>query len=242
MGPRQLESLSTWLAEMSLHGVRHEPARVADAWRAAAAVYRQLESSEAGAADHAPIKPLPRAMQTHVAALAALPAVRATFDSVPIAFGMVALGSLIVSQYTLTCSKVDALCRNRLTTRQPRAIAALCLPLAPGTAQFALVSQDSREFVFASDAHDMRFLAAQVHAAAAPIAAAMPGHAQALLALGVGFSTNVLDVIRFKNRTVLNNGHHRAHALHRMGITHVPCLIQACGDEADNGADGDAEA
>ena len=172
-------------------------------------------------------------MQTHVAALAALPAVRATFDSVPIAFGMVALGSLVVSQYTLTCSKVDALCQNRLTTRQPRAIAALCLPLAPGTAQFALVSQDSREFVFASDAHDMRFLAAQVHAAAAPITAAMPGHAQALLALGVGFSTNVLDVIRFKNRTVLNNGHHRAYALHRMGITHVPCLIQACGDEAE---------
>lgn len=49
-----------------------------------------------------------------------------------------------------------------------------------------------------------------------------------MLALSVGFTTNVLNVVRYGARVVLNNGYHRALALQELGVTHVPCLIQVC--------------
>lgn len=233
LGPRQLQDLLSLLDGLSLGGAKTDPGLLADCWRAAAAVYREFAVTEAGAADDAQIEPLPRTMRAHVAKLIETPALRATFGTVPIAFGMVALETLIVSQYTLTRSVVERLCGVPAVGRGQRMLAAMCLPLEQSRSDFGLVFQDGSEFVFASDAHDMRFLAARVLPAEAVTAAAMPGHAQAVLALGVGFSSNVLDVVRFNNRMVLNNGHHRAFALRRMGFTHVPCLIQACANEEE---------
>jgi ParB-like chromosome segregation protein Spo0J len=37
---------------------------------------------------------------------------------------------------------------------------------------------------------------------------------------------NVIHVIHVENRLVLANGSHRAYALHDLGITKVPCLVQ----------------
>ena len=45
----------------------------------------------------------------------------------------------------------------------------------------------------------------------------------------MGASCNLIDVVRWGDRLVLNNGHHRAHALRAQGLTHVPALIQVCG-------------
>jgi len=41
----------------------------------------------------------------------------------------------------------------------------------------------------------------------------------------VGFGSNFLHVIRIEGRMVLDNGSHRAYALRKLGITHVPCII-----------------
>lgn len=69
----------------------------------------------------------------------------------------------------------------------------------------------------------------------------MSGHPQAVVALSVGFTTNVLNVIRFGSRIVLNNGYHRAFALRQLGVTHAPCLIQVCGHWEDVGLAGSSE-
>ena len=74
----------------------------------------------------------------------------------------------------------------------------------------------------------MRFLGATLVDPAAIKGLSVQGHARAVIALSVGFSSNVLNVIRLGNRVVLNNGHHRAYALRAMGLTHVPCVIQVC--------------
>ena len=71
-------------------------------WRSAQARYEALQTLEAGAADDATVQPMPPVIQAHVERLVALPAVRACYSTVPVAFGMVDLERLVISQYTLT--------------------------------------------------------------------------------------------------------------------------------------------
>ena len=229
LAPRQLSSLIEFVEQMTLHGVGPDLGAFAEAWRAAAAVYRELALTEAGASEHPDIQPLPKSMQAHAARLIGLPAVRKTFDTVPVALGMVELDKLIVTQFTLTRAIVDRIGGAFPNPPRPRQLAELCLPLHGSNADFRLACKDGKEFTFVSDAHDMRFLAGQVLSPDNIGALAVEGHARAVVALSVGFSTNLLNVVRFNDRVALNNGHHRAYALRSLGVTHVPCVIQACG-------------
>jgi hypothetical protein len=89
--------------------------------------------------------------------------------------------------------------------------------------------------VFHSDSHDLRSFTAQL-VPVSNIAGYHPrGHAQAAIVIGIGFSTNVLNVVRYADRLVLNNGYHRAVALLAQGYTHAPCVIQVCSQGDDVG-------
>jgi hypothetical protein len=228
MGPRQLSAHLRFIEESAPAGALPSPAELADFWRAAAAVYRRLEVSESGAADDPGIHALPRSIELHVAKLMEQPVFRHTFDTVPVAFGMVELDKLIVSQYSLTRSVVERLRARHASPPTPKQLAEICLPILPRDDDCRLAYRDEGEFVFVSGAHDMRFLGATLVDPADIKGLTVQGHCRAVVALSLGFSTNVLNVVRFGNRVVLNNGHHRAHALRAMGLTHVPCVIQVC--------------
>ena len=228
----ELLSLTT-----SLEGVGRPPGRaqLADRWRRATREYQRLAGAEAGAADGADIRPLPKAMSRHLAHLIELPGVRRTFDTVPVAFGLVELDKLVISQHSMTQAVVDRIMANHPLPLSPKALAELCLPLKPPAANFRLASRSGREFTFVADAHDMRFLDAQVLDPVDVRQADVMGHPQAVVALSVGFSANLLNGVRYNGRVAINNGHHRALALRKMGFTHAPCLIQPCASEDDLG-------
>ena len=228
MGPRQLDA---WLDEadaLRLSQAMPDRTSLADLWRAGQAEYAKLALSEAGAADDATVKPLPKAMDRHIAALVEREAVTRTFDTVPVAFGLVPLDALIVSQYSMTQAVVDHIVAENPVPIAPRRLVELCLPLKAPAASFRLAGRSGREFTFVSDAHDMRFLDAQVVEPVSVLQAPVMGHPQAVVALSVGFSANLLNAVRYNGRIALNNGHHRALALRAMGLTHAPCLIQPC--------------
>ena len=233
LGPRQLSSHLRFVEDLALAGGRPDLPEAAAAWRRAQDLYRQLEVAEAGAADDPRITALPASLSRHQARLEALPALRHTFNTVPVVFGMVELDKLVVSQYTITQAIVERLHLSFTAAPSPRQLAELCLPLVPGDSAFSLAYQDESEFVFVSDAHDMRYLAATLLDPANLAGLPVPGHPRAALALSVGFSSNVMNAVRLGNRVVLNNGHHRALALRAMGVRRVPCIIQVCGSDAE---------
>ena len=235
MGPRHLDELLDLAADTAPPGFGVARASLATFWRDAMARYRALEDEEAGAADDAPIRPLPRGLQGHTERLLALPGVRHTFDTVPFAFGMVDLDRIVVSQFSLTQAIVDGIQQSLSAEPSPREIAQLCLPLRPPADALRLVYRSAREFVFTADAHDLRLLQARWAPAADGATGHGEGHALGAVALDVGFSTNLLNAVRFNGRVVLNNGHHRAYALRACGVTHAPCLIQACASAAELG-------
>jgi hypothetical protein len=93
----------------------------------------------------------------------------------------------------------------------------------------------SGEYVFHSDSHDLRSFSAQLLPVSSIAGYRPRGHAQAAIVVGVGFSTNVLNVVRYADRLVLNNGYHRAMTLLSLGYTHAPCVIQVCSHGDDLG-------
>jgi hypothetical protein len=241
MGATRLADFINFVRERTVGGRGLDRAELADRWRDASDVYDELETSEAGAADKPRALPLSALLQAHVDELVQLPGFQSTFSSVPVAFGMVELDKLVVYQHHLMLSSVD-----KMVTQMPRPVsdevmAGLCLPLTAADASFKLAHEDGKKFVFVSDTHDTRFLGARLVQASDIKGFAVNGHAQAVIALGVGFTTNVLNVVRYGGRMVLNNGYHRAWALRQLGVSHAPCLIQVCRHWEDVGLAGNRE-
>lgn len=235
LGPQHLQEALDFAG--SLDGLSRPTDRglLAERWRQAAAEYGRLAQTEAGAADGGDIRPLPKAMARHIDRLVSLPGVQHTFDTVPVAFGMVELDRLIVSQYSMTQAVVDRIVEQHPLPPGPKRLAELCLPLQPPAADFRLAGRSGREFTFVADAHDMRFLDARVLDPLEVRQTGVMGHPQAVLALSIGFSANLLNGVRYNGRVAINNGHHRVLALRRMGLTHAPCLIQPCTSLEDLG-------
>lgn len=204
-----------------------------DAWRAADRHWHALSEREAGVADAPQVLPLPPEAQAHLQALVASSAVQRTFDTVPVAFGLVPVEQLLVSQYTLAGRTVAAL--GQPSAPQGQDLLALCLPLDGGGADpgVRLVHRGPRELVFVSDTHDMRLIEARAFQGAELPALPVRGHAAAMAGLFVGVSTNLVNVINHRGRLLLNNGHHRVHALRAQGLSHVPALIQVCGSREE---------
>jgi hypothetical protein len=226
MGPRHLDEQISLVCGHGPAGP--DEGHLAHLWRQAVAEYDRLSRAEAGAADNPGLKPLSRAAQVHADAVLDSPAVRQTFSTVRVHICLVELGRLVVSQYSVTQQNIDRLNSGWRGRPSPIQLARICLPNHGGDAPFKLAFADERRFEFVSDAHDMRFIGARVLMPHQIPQLAVRGHAQAVVALAVGFSVNVLNVVYFNRRMVLNNGHHRAYALWKAGVTHVPCLVQAC--------------
>lgn len=203
--------------------------QLVDAWRAAGDVWAALQRDEPWRPDHAEVLPLPAAAQPHLAALAAMPAVQRTFDTVPVAFGLVPLAQLLVSQYTMAGATVGSL-QQQPPPQDLGELLQLCLPLQGGDAAppVRLVHKGARELVFVSDTHDMRLLEARAFEGQDLPVLPVRGHAAAMAGLFVGISANLVNVLLHRDRLVINNGHHRLHSLLAAGCSHVPALIQVC--------------
>lgn len=241
MGVHNLDAFIDFVKERTLQGPGLDRVDLGDLWRRAARIYQELETNEAGAAEKPQIRPLPKRLQAHVNRLVEMPEFQATFSDLPVAFGMVELDKLVVTQHELQLSSVNKLMRETTLPLTDAKLAAICLPLTPDSAEFKLKLNRNGQFVFVSDTHDARFLGAQVLRPQDVPGLKVHGHAAAVVALALGFSTNVLNAIRYRDRVVINNGYHRAVALRRMGVTHAPCLIQVCGHWEDVALAGNSE-
>lgn len=241
MGATRMADFIEFVRERAVGGREMDRGDLADMWREASVVFNQLQTSEAGAADKPQILPLSKALQAHVNKLVKLSSFQQTFSAVPVAFGMVELDKLVVSQQHIGRASVDRMVSDLPRPLTDADLASVCLPLTAGDAGFKVAHQDGERFVFVSDTHDTRFLGAQLVNPADIKGLKVNGHAQAVLALSVGFTTNVLNVVRYGTRVVLNNGYHRALALRELGVTHAPCLIQVCAHWEDVGLAGSSE-
>jgi hypothetical protein len=240
-GATRLADFIAYVQKRTVGGRERDVGELADTWREAASVFEGLQTTEAGVADSPEVKPLPKGLQAHVKKLAKLTHFQQTFSATPVAFGMVELDKLVVYQQHIMAGAVTKMTDTLKTPLSDTALADVCLPLSQADAGFRLAREEDGRFIFISDNHDARFQGAQLLKPADIKGLKINGYSQAVVALSVGFTTNVLNVVRYGSRMVLNNGYHRAFALRQLGITHAPCLIQVCAHWEDVGLVGSRE-
>jgi hypothetical protein len=199
---------------------------LAEEWQAANKVVRAIEKEEAGIADNAPIIKMGPEYEPLLLEFLKDPLVRYGFNTVPTEVAIIDLDRLVVYQKHIDVTFASQLERKvgPLPTREE--LFRICLPYdhPQPPVKWTRVHRDS--FVFVSPSNDLRFLGTMPMDAGNIKDYPPPGSLAGVIGLAVGFGSNFLNAIYAENRLILNNGSHRAYTLRRLGITHVPCIIQ----------------
>ena len=207
---------------------------LADAWHSAHERVRRLEKDEAGLADHPPIQSLGPEYEPLLIELLQDPLVRDGFNTVPTDVALVELDRLVVYQKHIDMTYGRQLART-LGTPDDSQVFRTCLlhDHDEPPVKWSRVHHD--RFVFMSPSNDLRFLGAVPLQRDQIKDYPARGKFVGLVGIAVGLGSNFLNAIYAENRLVLNNGSHRAYTLRRLGVTHVPCIIQHCAsrDEVD---------
>jgi hypothetical protein len=197
-------------------------------WNAAHNVAEELERSEQGAADNPPIIKLDIGGK-HLPFLTEFlknPMVKNGFNSVPTEIALVQLDRLVVYQKHIDLTHVERLKKEIGPAPSEEVVFKTALPYDPPQTPVKWSSKGGDSFVFVSPSKDLRYLGPMQlkpkHITDYSISGSLVGCPGA----AIGFGSNFLNAVYCGNRLILNNGSHRAYALHDLGVTHVPCIVQ----------------
>jgi hypothetical protein len=216
-------------------------AALTDAWHAAHEVVRRLEKEEVGLADDPPRGKLGPEYEPLLLEFLQDPLVRNGFNTVPTEVAMVELDRLVVYQKHIDLTFVRQLECKLGPAPSAEQVFRTCLrhDHSQPPAKWARVHQD--RFVFLSPSNDLRFLGVQPLEAGHLKDHPPHGNLVGIVGISVGFGSNFLNAICAENRLILNNGSHRAYTLRKLGVTHVPCVIQHASSREEVDVVGAAE-
>jgi hypothetical protein len=206
---------------------------IVETWQAARRQIRLLEEQERGYVDAATIEPLGDRLEPLRQELVRDPLFQNAFGLVPTDVGMVELDRLVVYQKRVNLTYVEELKRRLGQSPGEEAIFRTCLPFDHPQPPVRWLRTHRNVYVFVSPSNDLRFLGPMSLEPAQVVGYPPPGAVARVVGLAVGFGSNFLNAIHVEGRLVLNNGSHRAVALHALGVTHVPCVIQHAGSRED---------
>lgn len=197
-----------------------------DAWQAAHKVVRELETQEAGIADDPPVTKLGPEYRPLLIEFLKDPLVHYGFNTVPTEVAIVELDRMVVYQ-----EHIDVTFARRLEQRLGPApsdaeLFRTCLPYDHPQPPVKWSRMGRGKFVFVSPSNDLRHLGDMSLQPGNIKDHPPPGDLVGVVGTAVGFGSNFMNAIYAEKRLILNNGSHRAFALRRMGVTHVPCIVQ----------------
>jgi len=210
-------------------------ATLAEAWRSAHDLVHRLETEEAGLADNPALVPLGDEYEPLLVEFLGDPLVQHGFNTVPSDVALVELDRLVVYQKHIDLTYVQQLEEKLGPAPSDEQIFRTCLlhDHTEPPVKWTRVHHD--QFVFMSPSNDLRFLGAVPLRGDQIKDYGERGKFVGVVGLAVGLGSNFLNAIYAERRLILNNGSHRAYTLRKLGVTHVPCVIQHAGsrDEVD---------
>lgn len=201
-------------------------ATLVDTWNAARDLIRRLEQEENGV-DMAPsMSKLGPEYEPLLIQFLKDPLVRNGFNTVPTSVVLVELDRLVVYQRHIDLTYVRQLERRLGTAPTDDQVFRTCLPYDHPQPPVKWSRVHRGKFVFMSPSNDLRFLGSMPMKSRHIKDYPPPGDLVGVVGLAVGFGSNFMNALHAEGRLILNNGSHRAYALRRLGVTHVPCIVQ----------------
>jgi hypothetical protein len=222
-------TLKQFLRFVKSHAVRPpDEGTLTDEWEAAFDFIRTLEKEEAGAADNPPITKLDVNSKNEALLTEFLkdPMVQNGFNTLPSEVAFVELDRLVVYQHHIDLTYTRLLERELGPSPSEEQIFRTALMHDHPRPAVKWSRAHGNRFVFMCPSNDMRFLGTMSLKASNIADYAPPGDLAGVIGLAVGFGSNFLNAIYAENRLILTNGSHRAYALRKLGVTHVPCIVQ----------------
>ena len=174
------------------------------------------------------IQPVDRAHGGRLEAIAKDKRFTETFRQLPTEFGMVEIDKLVAVQTNVVLGYVEKLIKEY--PRQPTLedLIEICLSLDKTVPEVAEMRLAENAVIYSSENTDLRFLGAirkpldQVDMQASSTGG-IPTKGLLLL---FGYGGSPVNVLEIGKRVFLNNGFHRVFALRRLGVTHIPVVVQ----------------
>jgi len=202
-------------------------AQLADEWRSANNRISELQQAEGRAADNPAYKDVPDDLKALAEQALADEIFKRSFNVVKPVVRMVELDTLVVSQKHINLNYVEQLKAQLGDSPSGEEIFKTCIPIEHPMPEISASRVSPNSFIFVSQSADLRVLDSTLLRPTQIENYNTSGPMAAVLGMAVGTGSNCLNAIFVNGRMVLNNGSHRAYALRSMGITHVPCIVQA---------------
>ncbi|HKV70199.1 MAG TPA: hypothetical protein VJN62_03085 [Gemmatimonadales bacterium] len=196
-----------------------------DLWRRARDVLAELERTEAGIADHPSLTPL-GPDEPLLRKLLNDPLIRDGFNAVPTEVAMVDLRQVVVYQGHIDVTHARRLAEDWGTAPSGPDLFRICLPYDHPNPPVRWSRLSKNRYAFVSPSNDLRFLGPMPMDPGRVRDFAVPGNLVNVIGIAVGFGSNFLNAVHTGKRIILCNGSHRAYALRKMGVTHVPAIVQ----------------
>jgi hypothetical protein len=203
------------------------PAILAD-WDALRARVNAITVREAGLADTITISELPATAKSFATATLADPLVSKSFGGLSHEIAMAEIDKIVFPQRMINDEYATRLANTYPTSHGLDDLLQICVAprIAMEPIQHLEVAPNTH--VFTSPNTDLRFLGAFVKESVSDedIPLVEGGGLPAAGVAGfVGYGSPVISAFRVGTRLILNNGHHRVYALHKLGATTIPILI-----------------
>ncbi len=197
-------------------------------WQAQQPAVQAILQAEIGVADRATIEELPREHERTLKEIAANDLFKQSFHALPISFALVEVDTLVAAQRAVN---LDYVGRLRAAYEKKTDLADLidiCLSPTRDIAPIQHLEIANSTHVFSSPNLDIRFLGAFFKKLSQQDlqSAVLGGQPAAAVISFVGYGISCVNVLRWQNRLVLNNGFHRVYALRSLGVTKIPVVIQ----------------
>jgi len=208
-----------------INGVRPDKEALCGEWRAASEHISRLEKTEKGIADDLELSAIPDEMRQTADAALDVPGIRTAWEGLSYQWRLVEIDRVVVFQKSINLrfvSEIKSAIPERFTHED---IIRVAVGQAWQTPPIRVTRSEEYTFLCMSNSNDVRILEIESLDPRQIQDFDPPGHPGAVIAICVGFTTNILSAVKIRNRLVLINGSHRAYALRDSGVTHVPCLV-----------------
>ncbi len=197
-------------------------------WQAQQTAVRQLIQTEVRLADTIQLEPLPAQHASTLQDIAEDALFKKSFSMLPISFALVEVDKLVASQRAVNLDYVEQLKQSYKNRTDLEDLIDICLSPTRDMPPIQHLEIANNAHVFTSPNLDIRFLGAFLKKLTPEDSqyAVLGGLPAAAIIAFVGYGAASVNVLRWQNRLVLNNGFHRAYALRSIGVTKIPVVVQ----------------
>lgn len=214
------------IAQQSAEGSPSDIKALMDEWRKGSDRIAAITPTEAGLADGASMAPVPAELDELRERYVANPVVMRAFAALPFDVKMINLDEVVVFQKMINLTYAKKLGASLQASMSAESLMKFSLGIDQVRPPVRGAPAAQNAFSFLSESLDLRVLDVSVLNPTQITGFTPQGQSERVIAIVVGYGTNALNLAHVNGRLILNNGSHRAYALHAAGFRQVPAVVQ----------------